>query len=67
MYFSGPSGEPLNIAVKKVTNTSAEVTWSQPEIGKRNGIIKNFNVYVGHEHLKDISASDTNIYSVSNL
>ena len=46
LYYSAPSGPPLNVTTRAVNSTTIQVTWAPPAPENQNGIITLYNINV---------------------
>ncbi len=44
LFHKAPSASPVNVAVTTISSTSLFVTWNQPNINSRNGIITQYYI-----------------------
>ena len=50
----GPTGTPMNVTVRGLTRTSANISWQPPPVEKRRGFITQYTVVVRYEEKGEI-------------
>ena len=64
LYYSAPSGPPLNVTTRTVNSTTIQVTWAPPTPESQNGIITLYNINVTVSETKSdfvLNASTTSL------
>ena len=65
LYYSAPSGPPLNVTTRAVNSTTIQVAWAPPAPENQNGIITLYNINVTVSETKGdfvLNTSTTSLY-----
>ena len=64
MHFLVPSGYVKNLQASKVNSTSIEISWDQEECLERNGLPRNYVVFI--TNIQNMNIDDIKIIPINN-